>query len=213
VNATLTLEANSARVSSLVGTGYARHAAPAPDERFVDGLGAAQSIVTSTGQDDAGTFDASLRGDRYLPFEGAGAIGRWHLAVPRESNDFDLRGIRDVIVTLRYTARDGGNGLREAALAAGDELIFVRPVARLIELPVRHRGRAAVAAEVWSLHEGAEPLVVEVAGTRVPLAPDGGGLHHASVALAGSGPWPMAFIGQAPRDTVVAVRMGSGTVG
>ena len=38
-----------------------------------------QAIATSTGQNDAGLFELNFRDERYLPFEGAGAISQWRL--------------------------------------------------------------------------------------------------------------------------------------
>jgi hypothetical protein len=54
------------------------------DARFIDYPGAMQSIVTSTALVDGGMFDASLRDERLLPFEGAGAVSTWKLDLPRE---------------------------------------------------------------------------------------------------------------------------------
>ena len=38
-----------------------------------------QSIATSNAQNDAGVFELNFRDERYLPFEGAGAISDWSL--------------------------------------------------------------------------------------------------------------------------------------
>jgi len=43
------------------------------DPRFVDYFGATDPIVTSAGTNDSGMFETMLTGDRFLPFEGAGA--------------------------------------------------------------------------------------------------------------------------------------------
>jgi hypothetical protein len=77
-----------------------------------------QTVVTSGGQNDSGLFELSLRDDRYLPFEGAGAISSWHLDLDPDTNAFDFDTIADVILHVRYTARDGGEDLRTAAKAA-----------------------------------------------------------------------------------------------
>ncbi len=65
-------------------------------------------IVTSSGQNDAGLFDVNLRDERWLPFEGQGAVSSWSLSLDARDNDFDLSTITDVIVHVRYTARFGG---------------------------------------------------------------------------------------------------------
>ena len=52
------------------------------DTRFRDNVGAIQSIATSSGQNDSGLFELNFRDERYLPFEGAGAISQWHIELP-----------------------------------------------------------------------------------------------------------------------------------
>jgi hypothetical protein len=61
-------------------------------------------------------FELSFRDERYLPFEGAGAISRWRIEMPIETNQFDRGSISDIVIHLRYTAREGGAGLRTEAL-------------------------------------------------------------------------------------------------
>jgi hypothetical protein len=118
VSCKLTMTRNSVRVSSS-STGAATYprkrisGAPADDPRFRDAVGAIQSIATSSGQNDAGLFEVNFHDERYLPFEGAGAISQWHLELPAPYPQFDYRTLSDVVVHLKYTARDGG-----AALAA-----------------------------------------------------------------------------------------------
>ncbi len=101
--------------STLLGGQYARDL-EGDDPRFRDTFGAIQSIATSSGQNDSGLFELNFRDERYLPFEGAGAISRWQLEMPDQFRQFDYDAISDVILHLRYTAREGGGALREAAL-------------------------------------------------------------------------------------------------
>jgi hypothetical protein len=116
VNCTLTLLKSSIRKNSLVGEdGYARNGAE--DGRFSDYFGSQQSIVTSTGQNDSGLFETNLRDERFLPFELAGAISEWRLELPAQVRQFDYDSISDVILHLRYTAREGGGLLRNGAVA------------------------------------------------------------------------------------------------
>jgi hypothetical protein len=68
---------------------------------------ATQSIVTSSTQSDTGTFESNLRDERYLPFEGAGVISTWAIALPAKPRQFDYDTIVDLILTIRYTARPG----------------------------------------------------------------------------------------------------------
>lgn len=90
------------------------------DDRFVENSAGTRSIVTSTGQNDSGLFDGSLREDRYLPFEHAGAESSWTITLPGdpstgEPTSFDYETISDVILQVRYTAREGGDLLKAAA--------------------------------------------------------------------------------------------------
>lgn len=124
LNCTLTLLKSAIRrVQTVTGDDYARTGAD--DTRFSDHFGTLQSIVTSSGQNDSGLFETSLHDERYLPFEGAGAISEWSLELSgkwtietgvRELARFDFDTISDVIFHLRYTARDGGALLRQRAI-------------------------------------------------------------------------------------------------
>jgi hypothetical protein len=73
LNCTLTLLKNSVRIDSSATGEYARDE-NGDDPRFRDNIGAIQSIATSHGQNDSGMFELNFRDERYLPFEGAGAI-------------------------------------------------------------------------------------------------------------------------------------------
>jgi hypothetical protein len=115
VNCTLTqLNSSIRHANTLSGNRYARKE---EDTRFSDSFGIIQSIVTSGGQNDSGLFEANLRDERYLPFEGQGAIGTWRIQLPTQFKSFDYDTISDVVLHLRYTARDGGEPLRQHAAA------------------------------------------------------------------------------------------------
>src|SRR5690606_31095506 len=66
------------------------------------------TIATSSAQNDSGVFELNFGDDRYLPFEGAGAISDWTISIPNEFPLFDPDTIRDVILHIKYTAQDGG---------------------------------------------------------------------------------------------------------
>ncbi|HWV72514.1 MAG TPA: LamG-like jellyroll fold domain-containing protein [Pseudosphingobacterium sp.] len=68
-----------------------------------------QEIIISSGINDAGIFQVNFNDEQYLPFEGTGAISSWNLRIPQASNAFSLRSISDVIITVEYTAEDGGS--------------------------------------------------------------------------------------------------------
>ncbi|NCC32810.1 MAG: hypothetical protein EOM24_12435 [Chloroflexia bacterium] len=122
VNCTLTLLRSSVRTSATASGDYERKR-DEDDTRFRDDFGSLQSIVTSSAQNDSGLFEPNLRDERYLPFEGAGAISEWRLELPDEFRQFDYNSISDVILHLRYTAREGGRLLRQGAITALDGFI------------------------------------------------------------------------------------------
>lgn len=67
-----------------------------------------QSIATSNAQNDGGVFALNFRDERYLPFEGAGAISTWGLELPSKPRSFSYDTISHVIIHISYTARDDG---------------------------------------------------------------------------------------------------------
>ncbi|MCT7952702.1 hypothetical protein NG798_23155 [Ancylothrix sp. C2] len=76
-----------------------------------------QQIAISKGVNDSGLFVLNFQDDRYLPFEGTGAISDWILAMPptKAKNQIDfVDSITDVIITLSYTALEGGPTIRDA---------------------------------------------------------------------------------------------------
>ena len=120
INCTLTLTTSRIRKSALIGDGYARNGAE--DSRFSDYFGSLQSIVTSTGQNDTGLFETNLRDERYLPFENSGVISEWELELPGDPSSgdplqFDYDTISDIIIHIRYMAREGGGLLKSGAIA------------------------------------------------------------------------------------------------
>ena len=57
---------------------------------------------------DAGVFELSFRDERYMPFEGAGAVSRWRLELPAAFRPFEYRSIHDVVLSIAYTAEYDG---------------------------------------------------------------------------------------------------------
>jgi hypothetical protein len=78
---------------------------------------AVRSIATSTANNDSGMFELNFRDERYLPFEGAGAASSWTFTLPKEFRAFDYSTISDLILHVRYTARDGGTTAAAPAVA------------------------------------------------------------------------------------------------
>jgi len=122
INCKLTLLSSKIRGNQISHTPYAEDLeADDGDSRFSHGFATTQSIATSSAQNDSGLFELNFRDERYLPFEGAGAISDWRLELSGkwggvEVPQFDFNTITDVILHLRYTARDGGELLKQAAI-------------------------------------------------------------------------------------------------
>lgn len=71
-------------------------------------LSPAEAVFTSSGSNDSGLWEPNLRDDRYLPFEGAGAVdSEWELRLPSAVRQFDYATISDVMLHIRYTSEPG----------------------------------------------------------------------------------------------------------
>ncbi|NNA48811.1 neuraminidase-like domain-containing protein [Pseudomonas lactis] len=73
-------------------------------------LRAKQQIALSSGLNDSGLFTLNFDSDeRYLPFEYTGAISAWQLTFPNHTRQNALlESLTDIIVHLRYTAKNTG---------------------------------------------------------------------------------------------------------
>ncbi|MFG3092814.1 neuraminidase-like domain-containing protein [Streptomyces antibioticus] len=127
VAATLTLVGNKYRRTTAEHQGasndkekYAE--VPGSDERFAYNVGTVASIATSTAASDSGVFELDFRDERYLPFEGAGAISTWQVELSTVLEQIDRRSITDLVLHLKYTAREGGSAFRKMSEAALIEL-------------------------------------------------------------------------------------------
>jgi hypothetical protein len=169
VNCALSLLKSSLRKSPLLRDGeYARQGSE--DDRFVDYFGTIQSIVTSSGINDGGMFDVNLREERFLPFEGAGADSFWRLELPTAFRQFDYNAISDVILHLRYTARDGGKDLSTAATAAATNLLEGENGEALLALfSLRHEFPSEWHRFVSSPSSAVNTMTVDLATTRFPF--------------------------------------------
>jgi hypothetical protein len=160
VNCTLTLLKSSIRITPVAGEEYA--AADVEDPRFSHYFGSVQSIVTSSGQNDSGLFETNLRDERYLPFENSGVISEWQLELPAEVRQFNYDTISDVILHIRYTAREGGGLLRNGAVANLTARIEAAEAAGSVRLfSIRHEFPSEW-ARFKSITLGAETPVAEL---------------------------------------------------
>jgi len=98
------------------------------------------AVATSTAQSDAGVFDFSFRDERYMPFEGAGAISTWAITLPKNFKPMDYRSITDVIIHISYTAQEDGvlrntvESTNSALEGAISKALSTQPLARVVSL-------------------------------------------------------------------------------
>ncbi|PHX38357.1 hypothetical protein AO263_31555 [Pseudomonas sp. NZIPFR-PS5] len=94
-----------------------------------ENMRASQQIAVSTGIDDDGLFVFNFDDERYLPFEGTGAISRWRLDFPHfDGSQKDMiASITDIIVHIRYTAKAGGINPGKSIEAPGKKRASKRP--------------------------------------------------------------------------------------
>jgi hypothetical protein len=127
--------------------------------RFSDHYGGVQAIVTSSGSQDSGLFETNLGDERYLPFEGSGAVSQWRLELPTDVAQFDHDTISDVVIHLRYQAREGGRVLRAAATTALQEKIAAAAtVGSTRLLSVRHEFPTEWARFAAAVVDSANPV-------------------------------------------------------
>jgi hypothetical protein len=114
-----------ARTSASVGTSM-----PTPLPGSVrEGWKPNQSIAVSRGIDDSGLFALDFGDERYLPYEGTGAVSSWTFSMPPETNRISFENISDVILKVRYTAKEGGaafaSKVRRLYAQAGDRYAYL----------------------------------------------------------------------------------------
>ncbi|MGB6298454.1 MAG: hypothetical protein WBF90_20035, partial [Rivularia sp. (in: cyanobacteria)] len=52
--------------------------------------------------------------DRYLPFEGTGAVSRWRLELNGKKGSYNVNELLDITINLKYTAKQGGSVFAKA---------------------------------------------------------------------------------------------------
>ncbi|MDR3002060.1 MAG: hypothetical protein LBU89_12465 [Fibromonadaceae bacterium] len=110
VSARLSLLNNRLRKSDIVANEYE------DASNYLDNRIGIRSIATSQAQSDGGLFELNFRDERYLPFEGAGAISEWRLELPDQYRQFDYQTISNAVLHISYTARNSSGVLKQAAI-------------------------------------------------------------------------------------------------
>ncbi|GIH92343.1 hypothetical protein Psi01_29730 [Planobispora siamensis] len=101
-------------------------------------------------RDNNGLFELRFDDDRYLPFEGTGAISRWRLSGRPRAD------LTDVTITVKYAAQQGGDPFATAVRG----MLKPYPAARFVDV-------AAEFPQAWAdFQESGEPELV------LPLTPE-----------------------------------------
>ncbi|MGL4599439.1 MAG: neuraminidase-like domain-containing protein, partial [Bacteroidia bacterium] len=137
INATLTqnnsaiiMQPQKAAVEYLLDPQAAR-----PDTQIIrENWIPSQQIALSKGIDDTGMFMLNFNDERYLPFEGTGAVSSWTLQMPPETNRFNFDSISDVLVKVYYTALDGGQVYGKEVMKLHKTKMASLPQAKLVHL-------------------------------------------------------------------------------
>jgi hypothetical protein len=172
VNCTLSLLKSTVRVSPRLKDGKYERSTDEEDDRFRDYYGTIQSVVTSNAQNDSGLFETNLRDERYLPFEMSGAASQWQLKLPSDPSknepcQFDYDTISDVILHVRYTARDGGEPLKSGSIKNLQTLIDNAQNVGWVRLfSVRHEFPTE-----WAKFKGADLSTTPTVGLSLTLLP------------------------------------------
>jgi len=128
ISCSLRLLNNRIRIQTGLSDGYIHNneeGVLVNDSRFTQNNIPIKAIATSNAQNDSGIFELNFRDERYLPFEGAGAISDWTIDLFNDPNDadfgkalrqFDYKTISDAIVHIRFTAREAGGLLKDGAI-------------------------------------------------------------------------------------------------
>ena len=89
-------------------------------------------------------FEFNFRDERYMPFEGAGAISSWKVELPSGFRQFDYQTISDVIIHISYTAQqddslrvkvEENNGAIATALKSTPSRAALQPAPGIPERP------------------------------------------------------------------------------
>ena len=90
-----------------------------PPPHILLNLRSHQQVGVSNGMDDAGLHQLMFGDERYLPFEGTGALSRWQLYFPLHGSSRQhslINSLTDIIIHVRYLAKAGGAAYTDAVL-------------------------------------------------------------------------------------------------
>ncbi|WP_312454610.1 hypothetical protein [Pseudescherichia sp.] len=116
----LTLTQSGSRTllkADIDGVNYLNDSTKGSASNIITNLRASQQIAVSQGINDSGMFVLNFGDERYLPFEGTGAVSDWQLKFPNFTSAQQqavLQSLNDVIIQVHYTALYGGSTFEQA---------------------------------------------------------------------------------------------------
>lgn len=122
VRATLTQTSSSTLLKAdIEGVNHLNDSDTGSNTNIINNLRASQQVAVSSGLNDSGLFELSFSDERYLPFEGTGAVSAWQLSFPNPTSAEQsalLAALSDVIVQVHYTAVYGGSTFEQSVIAS-----------------------------------------------------------------------------------------------
>ncbi|MBN1550509.1 hypothetical protein JW979_03520 [bacterium] len=118
-----------------------------------------QQVALSRGVNDSGLFQLNFQDERYLPFEGTGAVSNWKLALNGIEGMIDLSTLSDVIIKIEYTAKTGGESFEKAV----KKEIGAFPNSRIVLISQEY-------SDQWNylLQSPKEPVTIRLTKTMFP---------------------------------------------
>jgi hypothetical protein len=151
---------------------------PAPRPRV-------DSITTSSARNDAGAFEVNFHGEKYGPFENAGAESEWTLSLPTAVRTFDYDTISDIVLHLDYTAsfdgmfRDVVQGVTTGIVASLQERLNSDGMVRVFSLREEY-------PEAFLRLAAGDATELEISGQHLPFFLQRATVNDASLLLV----WP-----------------------
>jgi hypothetical protein len=169
------------------------------------------TIATSHAQNDGGVFELNFRDERYLPFEGAGAVNSdWSLELPSHLRMFDYGSLSDVIVHLSYVARHDDMLAQTVETNIVDQLkayAQIKGVFRLVSL--RHEFPTAFYQLLNPPVDQAPRTSFALESKHFPVWLEDQTLHISQPVVV----WPQATRGQTIDAATLGLKVNGATVG
>ena len=106
-----------------------------------------------------GLFELNFGDERYLPFEGTGAISKWRLELAGKKGSYDVKELQDLEIELKYTAKQGGEDFADAVRG------LLKPYDSAVQLDIAKMFPQAFYAFV---HDDSDELKINITREMLP---------------------------------------------